>query len=128
MAWEWVNVIFFIIWWTIRAYILLSSNKIRYTLSVRFCVSLHAISPVSLVTGEKKTHYGICLGLKNTLWFLHIPCRCIVGEILFLNTMASIIDTLDSLHIQPQGRPIFLLLAYLCESSRAAEIWEMDYI
>lgn len=52
----------------------------------------------------------------------------IVGVILFLDTVASIIDTLNLLHIQPQGRPIFLLLTYLSESSRAAVIWEMYYI
>lgn len=65
---------------------------------------------------------------ENFVFLLIFSYNVIVGEILFLDTVASIIDTLNLLHIQPQGRPIFLLLAYLSESSRAAVIWEMYYI
>jgi len=81
------------------------------------------------VWGVAEGSFGFVFTWKTkSLWFFPISCRCIVGEILFLDTVASIIDTLNFLHIQPQGRPIFLLLAYLSESSRAAEIWEMYYI
>lgn len=103
-----------------------------------FSVCLQTVPTVSQAIGKER-----CLGCcQSILWIcLHqekkkkislissyIPCRCIIGEMLFLDTVASIIDTLNLLHIQPQGRPIFLLLAYLSESSRAAEIWEMYYI